>query len=84
MNVAAQIDYQELSDSIEGEVLWDEYNRGMYSTDASVYQIHPSLIVIPKTEADVIASVAFARDQGLSILPRGGGTSLAGQAVGAS
>jgi len=56
----------------------------MYSTDASIYRIDPVAVVIPLDEADVRAAVATAAEQGVSILPRGGGTSLAGQAVGAS
>ncbi len=84
MIAKSEIDFQELAESVAGEVLLDDYHRGMYSTDASIYQITPHAVVLPKTEDDVLAAVAFAREHGISILPRGGGTSLAGQAVGAS
>ena len=66
------------------EVLDDKVSLGVYSTDASVYQIMPICIVLPKTEAEVISAVRIAVDHGISILPRGGGTSLAGQTVGHS
>ncbi len=66
------------------EVLDDPISLGVYSTDASVYQIMPICIVLPKTEEEVIAAVSIAVDHGISILPRGGGTSLAGQTVGHS
>ena len=69
---------------IKGEVLSDEYSLGMYATDASIYQIKPAGVVLPKDEEDVKNALALAREHRVSILPRGGGTSLAGQTVGAS
>ncbi|HET7290190.1 MAG TPA: FAD-binding oxidoreductase, partial [Thermodesulfobacteriota bacterium] len=76
----------ELEDSlrrkIEGEVRFDNLTRTLYSTDASNYEIEPVGVVIPRTEADVSAAVETAFGLGVAILPRGGGTSLAGQAVG--
>src|SRR6188768_4496746 len=68
--------------NIKGDVLLDEYSLGMYSTDASFYQIKPLAVVLPLDEADVKKTVAIANDYKLKILPRGGGTSLAGQTVG--
>lgn len=68
--------------TIKGEVLSDEYSLGMYSTDASFYQIKPLAVVLPMDEADVKKAVAIAHSHKLKILPRGGGTSLAGQTVG--
>jgi len=56
----------------------------MYSTDASIYQIKPKVVVFPKDEEDVISAVEIARNNGVTILPRGAGTSLAGQTVGSS
>jgi len=77
---------EELEDSlrrkIEGEVRFDKLTRTLYSTDASNYEIEPVGVVIPRTEADVSAAVETALGFGAAILPRGGGTSLAGQAVG--
>src|ERR1044071_4383725 len=68
--------------NIKGDVLSDAYSLGMYSTDASFYQIKPLVIVLPLNEADVKIAVQAARKYKLKILPRGAGTSLAGQTVG--
>lgn len=75
---------RDLENRIRGEVSFDPLTRGLYSTDASIYQIDPVAVVIPEDEADVCAAVASAAEHSVSILPRGGGTSLAGQAVAAS
>src|SRR5688572_2499724 len=72
----------ELEKRIKGVVLSDDYSLGMYSTDASFYQIRPHVVVLPLDEADVRVAVKVANDYKLKILPRGGGTSLAGQTVG--
>ena len=72
-----------LEREIEGEVRFDRVSRALYSTDASVYQIEPLGVVVPKSRADVVATVNAARQYGTSITARGGGTSQAGQAVGA-
>lgn len=66
---------------IAGEVRTDLMSRVLYSTDASNYKIMPAAVVMPKSTADVIAAVQTAAEFGLPVLPRGGGTSLAGQAV---
>ena len=71
-----------LSSEIEGDVLFDPFSRGRYSTDASHYQIEPIGIVVPKTEADIYAAIDIARDENIPILPRGGGTSQCGQTIG--
>ena len=71
----------ELKD-IKGDLLLDEYSLGMYSTDASFYQIRPLAVVLPRDEDDVKKTVEVARRHKKKILPRGGGTSLAGQTVG--
>ena len=64
------------------EVLFDEFSRGLYSTDASIYQIKPLGVVVPKTEEDVLATLSIANDTGVSVTMRGGGTSQCGQTVG--
>ena len=74
----------ELRATIQGEVRFDGYSRMLYSTDASLYQIQPVGVVIPKREEDVQAAVEIAAKRGIPILPRGSGSSLAGQAVGAA
>lgn len=71
-----------LSAEIEGDVLFDKFSRGRYATDASIYQIEPVGIVVPKSDADVIAAAQIAREAGVPLLPRGGGTSQSGQTVG--
>lgn len=68
--------------NIKGDVLSDNYSLGMYSTDASFYQIRPLVVVIPRDEDDVKIAVDVARRNNVKILPRGAGTSLAGQTVG--
>lgn len=68
--------------NIKGDVLSDDYSLGMYSTDASFYQIKPLVVVLPFDEADVRTAVEVAHTHKLKILPRGAGTSLAGQTVG--
>ena len=69
---------------LEGEVLFDVFGRGRYSTDASIYQIEPIGVVVPKTEQDVARTIEIARSEGVPVLPRGGGTSQVGQTVGAA
>ena len=64
------------------EVLFDEFSRGLYSTDASIYQIKPLGVVVPKTEEDVLATLSIANDIGVSVTMRGGGTSQCGQTIG--
>jgi FAD/FMN-containing dehydrogenase/Fe-S oxidoreductase len=71
-----------ISREIEGEVRFDAFSRGRYSTDASHYQIEPIGVVIPKTDADIERVIGIAADEGLPVLPRGAGTSQCGQTVG--
>jgi FAD/FMN-containing dehydrogenase/Fe-S oxidoreductase len=71
-----------LKKRVSGDVFCDEYTRALYSTDASIYQIMPAGVVVPRTRDDVAATVAAAIDHGLAIVPRGAGTSLSGQSIG--
>ena len=71
----------ELRQSVAGEVRFDKMSRMLYSTDASIYQIEPVGVVLPKNSDDVIAVLETARRHNIPVLPRGGGTSLAGQTV---
>jgi FAD/FMN-containing dehydrogenase/Fe-S oxidoreductase len=73
---------QELRRQIEGEVRFDTITRALYSTDASVYQIQPRGVVIPKTRRDLVRTIELCRKHGCPITMRGGGTSQAGQAIG--
>ena len=72
----------QLSRELEGEVLFDAFSRGRYSTDASVYQIQPIGVVVPRSRQDVLATIQIAAEHGVPILPRGAGTSQCGQTVG--
>jgi len=72
----------ELKKRIEGEIHFDRYSRLLYSTDASIYQIEPIGVIVPRHRGDVQAVLEVANRVGVPLLPRGGGTSLAGQAVG--
>ena len=69
---------------IEGEVLFDAYSRGRYSTDASIYQIEPVGVVVPRNVEDIHRTIEIAREAGVPVLPRGGGTSQCGQTVAAA
>lgn len=82
MNTATTELEQRLTDALDGEVRFDRYSRALYSTDASLYQMQPIGVVIPKHQQDVITTVQIAAERNVPILPRGGGTSLAGQSVG--
>ncbi len=73
---------RQLEEQIAGEVRFDPVSRALYSTDASVYQIHPLGVVIVKSRDDIVRTVNLARGHGVSITARGGGTSQAGQAIG--
>src|SRR5690242_20809809 len=70
-----------LKAEISGDVGFDPSTRGRYATDASHYQIMPLGVVMPRTLADAERAIALAREEGVSVLPRGGGTSQAGQTV---
>ena len=72
----------ELESALAGEVRFDPYTRALYSTDASMYQIEPIGVVIPRSDEDVLKPLRIAAGHGAAALPRGGGTSLAGQTVG--
>ncbi|MEN9628450.1 MAG: hypothetical protein RJA10_1677 [Pseudomonadota bacterium] len=67
-----------------GEVLFDAASRGRYATDASIYQIMPVGVLVPRTPQDVATALAIARELKVPVLPRGGGTSQCGQTTGAA
>src|SRR5690625_2378717 len=69
---------------VEGELFFDAFSRGRYATDASIYQIEPLGVVVPRHQGDVERTLAIAREEGVPVLPRGGGTSQCGQTVGAA
>jgi FAD/FMN-containing dehydrogenase/Fe-S oxidoreductase len=73
---------RQLRQHLRGEVRFDTTTRHLYSTDASIYQIEPLGVVLPKTADDLHAAVQIATEMQVPVTPRGGGTSLSGQAIG--
>src|SRR5262245_43929474 len=73
-----------LKAEMAGDVLFSRFDRGRYATDASHYQIMPLGVVAPRSIAEAERAIAIARAEKVSVLPRGGGTSQAGQTVNAS
>lgn len=69
---------------VRGEVRFDPFSRILYSTDASLYQVLPVGVVVPRDEEDVRAALQVAAEFRTPVVPRGGGTSLAGQSIGAA
>jgi len=75
---------ERLKREVEGDVLFDRASRGRYSTDASIYQVEPVGVVVPRTEAAAARAMEIAIAAGVPILPRGAGSSQCGQTVGAA
>src|SRR5262245_12229625 len=67
---------------VSREIRFDRLTRALCSTDASVYQIVPLGVVIPKSEEDILATLRVCAEMRVPITARGGGTSQAGQAIG--
>jgi FAD/FMN-containing dehydrogenase/Fe-S oxidoreductase len=78
-----QPDFNQLKSQLEGDLFTDNVQRVLYSTDASQYREMPQAVARPKNKKDLQKLILFARENGTSVIPRGGGTSLAGQVVGA-
>jgi FAD/FMN-containing dehydrogenase/Fe-S oxidoreductase len=72
----------DLRDAVDGKVRFDEYAQVLYATDGSIYQARPAGVVFPTSVEDVQAAVRTAAAHDVPVLPRGSGSSLAGQAVG--
>ena len=70
--------------AVDGEVLFDAASRGRYSTDASIYQVEPVGVVVPRTAEAARAAIAIAIEHEVPVLARGAGSSQCGQAVGAA
>ncbi|MBC8793842.1 MAG: FAD-binding oxidoreductase [Tagaea sp. CACIAM 22H2] len=73
-----------LKREVEGDVLFGAFDRGRYATDASIYQIDPVGVVIPRNAEAARIAIQIASEMGVPVLPRGGGTSQCGQTVGAA
>jgi FAD/FMN-containing dehydrogenase/Fe-S oxidoreductase len=70
-----------LSREVQGETRFDAFSRGRYATDASIYQIMPAGVILAKTPGDILAALGAAREAGVPLTMRGGGTSQCGQTV---
>ena len=72
----------DLAPRVTGDLRTDTYSRLLYSTDASIYQVMPHAVFIPRHAEDVQAAVTLAAERAIPIVPRTAGSSLAGQAIG--
>ena len=70
---------KKLKNNTTAEVHYDNFTRGRYATDASIYQIMPYGVLIPKTKSDLVETINYAREAKIPLLARGGGTSQCGQ-----
>jgi FAD/FMN-containing dehydrogenase/Fe-S oxidoreductase len=75
---------RQLRAEVDGEILFDAFSRGRYSTDASIYQVVPVGVVVPRTAEAARVAIQIAVHAGVPVLPRGAGTSQCGQTVGAA
>lgn len=76
------MNFSALKATLEGDLYTDETTRRLYATDASAYRELPVAVAVPKSEADLVKLIQFARQYKTSLIPRTAGTSLAGQVVG--
>ena len=82
-NETSELLSRRLESETQGEVLFDDGARGRYATDASIYQVMPVGVFVPRNDTDVAVAIDIARDLKVPVLPRGAGTSQCGQTVGA-
>ena len=73
---------QQLSESLEGKLLFDDLHKTIYATDASAYRMLPLAVAYPKNSEDIVKLIQFATENKIPLTPRTAGTSLAGQTVG--
>ena len=73
---------KQLSDSLEGTLLYDDLHKTLYATDASAYRIIPLAVALPKSTEDIVKLVCYAVENKTTLIPRTAGTSLAGQTIG--
>ncbi|KQP60131.1 lactate dehydrogenase [Methylobacterium sp. Leaf111] len=71
-----------LAEALQGEARFDPFTRGRYATDASIYQIVPAGVVLPRSAADIAATLKIAAEHDVPVILRGGGTSQNGQPIG--
>ncbi len=72
----------DLKGILKGELLFDDLSCALYSTDASIFEVRPIGVVVPRDEEDVQALVRYASEHRVPLVPRGAGTGLAGEALG--
>src|SRR5262245_49214770 len=73
-----------LKAELTGDVMFDRFSRGRYATDASHYQIMPVGVVTPRTVDEATRAISIAKEEGVPVTPRGGGTSQCGQTINTS
>lgn len=81
MDISKDKSLKQLSEQLDGELLFDDLSKQLYATDASVYRILPSAVAFPKNTLDIQKLIQFATKHKIGITPRTAGTSLAGQCV---
>jgi FAD/FMN-containing dehydrogenase len=74
--------YQEITENISGEVRFDPVSKAVYSVDASIFEVEPLCIVIPKSVEDIIQTVLIAKKHRVPLIPRGAGTGIVGGCIG--
>src|SRR5579871_5347306 len=74
--------WDDLKGLVKGEILHDDLTRALYSTDASIFQVRPLGVAVPRDEADVRALVRYAFDNDVPLIARGAGTGVAGESLG--
>src|SRR5438093_4205262 len=72
----------DLKGIVRGELLFDDLSRALYSTDASIFQVQPLGVVLPRDEEDVQALVRYTEEHRIPLVPRGAGTGVAGESLG--
>lgn len=74
--------FQALQKNIQGEVRFDAMTRALYSTDASIYQIEPRGVVLPRTRADLVTAAQLCIEHQVALIARGAGTNQTGACLG--
>jgi FAD/FMN-containing dehydrogenase/Fe-S oxidoreductase len=72
----------DLKGILQGELLFDDISLALYSTDASIFQVRPAGVVIPRHEEDVQNLIRYAAENRVPLIPRGGGSGVAGESLG--
>ena len=83
MDIEKQRIQDDLRGIISGEVYCDPVMTQLYASDASIYQLQPTGVVRPRSPQDVVATVQYAAEHGISLHPRGAGTGVSGESLGA-